>query len=199
MPSAVDISNAALNTLGATNITSLTEDSKAGRLINQRYELVRDAVFRSHNWNSLIKRSDLAQNAVSPTFGYTYQYTLPTDCLRVLEFSNGTLMYPQDNMTSNSGGPVYVIEGRELLSDEGTVLIKYIARIEDPNQYDTLLIDTLAARLAMEICYAITGSNAMISTTKALYDEKIKEARFVDATEGAAAKFEASDLIESRF
>jgi len=199
MPSAVDISNAALNTLGATNITSLTEDSKAGRLINQRYELVRDAVFRSHNWNSLIKRADLAQNAVAPTFGYTYQYTLPTDCLRVLEFSNGTLMYPQDNMTSNSGGPVYVIEGRELLSDEGTVLIKYIARIEDPNQYDTLLIDTLAARLAMEICYAITGSNAMISTTKALYDEKIKEARFVDATEGAAAKFEASDLIESRF
>ena len=51
----------------------------------------------------------------------------------------------------------------------------------------------------MEICYAITGSNSMISTTKALYDEKIKEARFVDATEGAAAKFEASDLIESRF
>ena len=199
MPSAVDISNAALNTLGATNITSLTEDSWAGRLINQRYELVRDAVFRSHNWNSLIKRADLAQNAVAPAFGYTYQYTLPTDCLRVLEFSNGTLMYPQDNMTSNSGGPVYVIEGRELLSDEGTVLIKYIARIEDPNQYDTLLIDTLAARLAMEICYAITGSNAMISTTKALYDEKIKEARFVDATEGAAAKFEASDLIESRF
>jgi hypothetical protein len=199
MPSAVDISNAALNTLGATNITSLTEDSKAGRLINQRYELVRDAVFRSHNWNSLIKRANLAQNTVSPAFGYANQYTLPTDCLRVLEFSNGTLMYPQDNMTSNSGGPVYVIEGRELLTDEATVLIKYIARIEDPNQYDTLLIDTLAARLAMEICYAITGSNAMISTTKALYDEKIKEARFVDATEGAAAKFEASDLIESRF
>jgi len=199
MPSAVDISNAALNTLGATNITSLDEDSKAGRLINQRYELVRDAVFRSHNWNSLIKRANLAQNAVAPTFGYLHQYTLPTDCLRVLEFSNGTLTYPKDNMTDNSGGPVYVVEGRELLTDETTVFIKYIARIEDPNKYDTLLVDTISARLAMEICYAITGSNSMISTTKALYDEKIKEARFVDATEGAAAKFEASDLIESRF
>ena len=199
MPSAVDISNAALNTLGATNITSLDEDSKAGRLINQRYELVRDAVFRSHNWNSLIKRANLAQNAVAPTFGYLHQYTLPTDCLRVLEFSNGTLIYPKDNMTDNSGGPVYVVEGRELLTDETTVFIKYIARVEDPNKYDTLLVDTIAARLAMEICYAITGSNSMISTTKALYDEKIKEARFVDATEGAAAKFEASDLIESRF
>mgnify|MGYP003136795698 FL=1 len=199
MPSAVDISNAALNTLGATNIISLTEDSKAGRLINQRYELVRDAVFRSHNWNSLIKRSELSQDSVAPAFGYTFKYPLPADCLRVLEFSNGTLMYPQDNMTDNTGGPVYVIEGRDLLTDEGTVFIKYIARIEDPNLYDTLLVDTIAARLAFEICYAITGSNAMIATTKALYDEKIKEARFVDATEGAAAKFEASDLIESRF
>ena len=73
MPSAVDISNAALNTLGATNIISLTEDSKAGRLINQRYELVRDAVFRSHNWNSLIKRSELSQDSVAPAFGYTFK------------------------------------------------------------------------------------------------------------------------------
>lgn len=199
MPSAVDISNAALNTLGASNITSLTEDSKAGRLINQRYSDVRDAVFRSHNWNSLIRRASLARNTVAPAFGYLHQYPLPTDCLRVLEFSNGTLTYPKDNMTDNSGGPVYVIEGRELLTDETTVFIKYISRVEDPNEYDTLLVDTIAARLAMEICYAITGSNSMISTTKALYDEKIKEARFVDATEGAAAKFEASDLIESRF
>ncbi len=199
MPSAVDISNSALNTLGASNITSLTEDSKAGRLINQRYSDVRDAVFRSHNWNSLIRRANLARNSVAPAFGYLHQYPLPTDCLRVLEFSNGTLTYPKDNMTDNSGGPVYVVEGRELLTDEETVFIKYISRVEDPNEYDTLLVDTIAARLAMEICYAITGSNSMISTTKALYDEKIKEARFVDATEGAAAKFEASDLIESRF
>ena len=199
MPSIVDISNASLNMLGATNIISLTEDSKAARLINQRFNDVRDAVFRSHNWNSLIKREELAQLAAAPAFGYTYQYALPGDCLRVLEFTNGTLSYPQDNIFSNSGGPVYVIEGRNLLSDEAVVKIKFISRVEDPNQYDSLLVDTLSARLAYEICYAITGSNAMIATTKALYDEKIKEARFVDATEGAAGNFEASDLIESRF
>ena len=92
-----------------------------------------------------------------------------------------------------------MIEGRNLLTDEGVAKIKYISRVTDPNEYDTLLVDTISARLAYEICYAITGSNSMIATTKALYDEKVKEARFVDATEGAAEKFEASDLIESRF
>ena len=199
MPSAVDISNAALNMLGATNIISLTEDSKAARIINQRYETVRDAVFRSHTWNSLIKRAELAQLSAAPAFGYTYQYTIPADCLRVLEFTNGTFSYPQDNIFNNNGGPVYVIEGRNLLTDEAVAKIKYISKVEDTNLYDSLLVETLSARLAYEICYAITGSNALLGTAKTLYDEKMKEARFVDATEGATERFEASDLIESRF
>lgn len=199
MPSVVDISNSALNMLGATNIASLTEDSKAARLVNQRYEAVRDAVFRSHNWNSLIARATLAQSATTPDFGYAFQYPLPGDCLRVLEFTNGILSYPQDNITSNSNGPVYVIEGRNLLTDETVAKIKYVTRETDPNKYDPLLVDAISARLAYELCYAITGSNGMIATTKTIYDEKMREARFVDATEGAAARFEASDLIESRF
>jgi len=134
MTSTVDIANYALNIIGASNISSFDENSKVGRLVNQRYEGVRDAVFRSHPWNCLIRRAELAQEVETPTFGYAYQYNLPTDpfCLRVLEFSNGSLSYPQDNMTSNTGGPVYVIEGRKLLTDEGTARIKYIARITDP-------------------------------------------------------------------
>ena len=134
MPSTVDIANFALNNLGASNITTLDENSKAARIINQRYDAVRDAVFRAHPWNCLIRRAQLAQETDTPVFGYAKQYALPTEpfCLRVLEFSNGSLSYPQDNMTSNTGGPVFVIEGRKLLTDEGTARIKYIGRVTDP-------------------------------------------------------------------
>ena len=201
MTSTVDIANYALNIIGASNISALDENSKAARLVNQRYESVRDSVFRSHPWNCLINRAELAQEASSPAFGYTYQYALPTNpyCLRVLEFSNGSLSYPQDNMFSNTGGPVYVIEGRKLLTDEGTARIKYIGRVTDPNEYDASLIEALAARLAMEIAYAVTGSTTVMQLAGALYDEKMKEARFVDATEGAPQKLEASDFIDARF
>lgn len=201
MPSTVDIANYALNNLGASNIASLDENSKAARIVNQRYEAVRDAVFRAHPWNSLINRAELSQEVTAPAFGYTYQYSLPTDpyCLRVLEFTNGTLSYPQDNMTSNSGGPVYVIEGRKLLTDEGTAKIKYIGRVTDPQQYDASLVEALSARLAAEICYAITGSTTMVQIQTSLYEAKITEARFNDATEGATQRLEASDFIESRF
>jgi len=109
------------------------------------------------------------------------------------------MSYPQDNMFSNTGGPVFVIEGRKLLTDEGTAKIKYVAQITDPQEYDVGLIEALSARLAMEICYAITGSTSMVQITAAMYDDKIKEARFTDGTEGAPQKLEASDFIEARF
>lgn len=201
MTSTVDIANYALNIIGATNISAFDENSKVGRLINQRYDGVRDSVFRAHPWNCLIRRVELAQDVAKPAFGYANQYTLPTDpyCLRVLEFSNGTLHYPYDNMVSNTGGAAFVIEGRKLLTDEGTARIKYIGRITDPNEYDVLLTDCIAAKLAAEIAYAVTGSNTVVELSAALYVDKLREARFVDATENAAIRLEASDFIESRF
>tara|TARA_R100000742_G_C4224784_1_gene47661 strand:- start:71 stop:676 length:606 start_codon:yes stop_codon:yes gene_type:complete len=201
MASKVDIANFALNSIGASTISSLSENTKAAIVINQRFDSVRDSVFRSHPWNSLITRATLSQDSSAPNFGYTYQYVLPTDpyCLRVLEFSNGTLTYPMDNMTSTDGSPVFVIEGRKLLTNEGTVKIKYVGQVTDTTQYDSSLIDTLAARLAHEVCYAITGSTSLTNTTYSLYQEKLKEARFVDATEGAPQRIEASDFIEARF
>ena len=88
MASVVDICNSALNQIGASNIISLTEDSKSARILNQRYDFVRDAVFRAHPWNPLITRVVLAPDATAPAFEFTNQFTLPTDpfCLRVLSF-----------------------------------------------------------------------------------------------------------------
>jgi len=90
MASVVDICNSALNLLGASTISALTDDTKNARLCNQRYEPVRNRIFRSHPWNCLIKRVQLAQDSAAPVIEFANQYTLPTDCLRVLKIHNGT-------------------------------------------------------------------------------------------------------------
>ena len=100
---------------------------------------------------------------------------------------------------TTTGGPVFVIEGRNLLTDEGTAKIKYIARITDPNQYDSGLIETLASFLASDICYAVTGSTSLVQVTYAKYEQVLRNARHTDATEGAASRLEASDFIEARY
>ena len=76
MASVVDICNSALNLLGASTISALTDDSKNARLCNQRYEPIRNRVFRSHAWNCLTKRVQLAKDSTAPVIEYANQYTL---------------------------------------------------------------------------------------------------------------------------
>ena len=191
MASTVDICNSALNMLGGATIISLTENSKNGRLCNQRYEPVRDAIFRSHPWNCLIKRIDLAANTETPNFQWKFQFTLPSDCLRVLRTENSNF----------SNEEQYRIEGRNLLTDQSTIKIQYVAKITDTTKYDTLLIETISARLAAELCYPITQSATLMDRMFALYDAKLKEARFADATEGSSDddnRLQAGDFINAR-
>lgn len=172
MASDVDICNSALNMIGASNIVSLTEDSRAARVCNQRYEFVRDAVSRAHPWNCLVRRASIAADADNPAFEFEYQFTLPNDpyCLRVIR--------PQDIDT------IYRVEGRKVLANATPFKFIYIARVTDPNQYDQLFIETIAARLAADISYALVNSATLTASLFDLYNQKLSEARFVDATEG---------------
>ena len=193
MASVVDICNGALNQLGASTILSLTEDSKNARLCNARFTQVRDSIFRSHPWNCLQKRVQLAADTATPAWGFTKQYTLPADCLRLLTI----LDYDSD----------YKVEGRKILTDNSSLKILYIGRIEDPNEYDELLRETLSAALAADIAYAITSSNPLTANMYNLLRDKLREARFVDSTagqnthpdKGMADVMDASTFINSRF
>ena len=86
MASKVEICNSALVSIGASKISSLTENVKAAQEINAKFDIVRDHLFRSHPWNCLINRATLSQDSATPAYGYTYQYLLPTNplCLKVL-------------------------------------------------------------------------------------------------------------------
>ena len=193
MASTVDICNGALNQLGATTILSLTEDSKNARLCNSRYTQVRDAVFRSHPWNCLQKRVELAADTTAPAWGFSYAYTLPADCLRLLRI----LDYDSN----------YKVEGRKILSNTSSMKILYIGRITDPNEYDESLRETLSAALGADIAFAVTSNNQTATNMYNLFQDKLKDARFVDSTEGQnldqdlgmSDQIDSSTFINSRF
>lgn len=198
MPSVVDICNEAMDLLGAATITALTENSKEARLCNRRFETVRDAVLRAHPWNVAITRASLAKDSDSPAFGFTNQFTLPTDpyCLRVLSFWNSNV---DSDVAAYDSQVMFKIEGRKVLSNEGTCKITYLARITDTEQYDSLLSSTIAHKLAAETAYAITGSNSVAQGMQQLYELALREARSIDAMEGVPDKLIADDFINIRF
>ena len=170
MASVVQICNSALNQLGASSITALTENSKNARICNERYETIRDAVYRSHPWNCLVKRVQLAQDSDTPAWGFTYQYTLPSDCLRVLQIKD----YNSD----------YKIEGRKLLIEQSEVYLIYLAIETDVNQLDILLRETISAALSQDMAYAITSNLQVAKLMAEKYQAKLSEARHTDASEG---------------
>ena len=191
MASAVDIANSALNLLGASTISAFTDDSKNARLINQRYEPVRNRVFRSHAWNCLHKRVQLAQNSTAPVVEYTYAYALPSDCLRVLKVHNGTT----DSIASNID---YKLEGRNIVTNEGTVYIIYIAIDTDPNNYDTYLQESISHQPAADLAYAVTNNATLAEKYMTRADERLREARFIDATENSLGTIESSEFVDAR-
>jgi len=191
MASAVDIANSALNLLGASTISAFTDDSKNARLVNQRYEPVRNRVFRSHAWNCLHKRVQLAQNSTAPVVEYSHAYALPSDCLRVLKIHNGTT----DSIASSID---YKLEGRNIVTDEGTVFIIYIALDTDPNNYDTYLQESIAHQLAADLCYAITNNATLANNYMVIADERLREARFIDATENSLGTIESTEFVDAR-
>ena len=198
MPSVVDICNEAMDLLGAATITALTENSKEARLCNRRFETVRDQVLRAHPWNSAITRKELAQDSAAPAFGFTYQYTLPTNpyCLRVLSFWNANV---DNEIAAYDSQNMFKVEGRKILTDESTCKIIYIGRVTDTEQYDSLLSSTVAHKLASEVAYAITGSNSIGQQMFQLYQARLAEARSMDAAEGVPDKIIADSFINSRY
>jgi hypothetical protein len=191
MASVVDMCNSALNLLGASTISALTDDSKNARLCNQRYEPVRNRVFRSHAWNCLHKRVQLAQNSTAPVVEYSYAYALPSDCLRVLKVHNGTT----DSIASDID---YKLEGRNIVTNEGTVYIIYIAIDTDPNNYDTYLQESISHQLAADLAYAVTNNATLADKYMVRADERLREARFIDATENSLGTIESSEFTDAR-
>jgi len=191
MASVVDICNSALNLLGASTISALTDDSKNARLCNQRYEPVRNRVFRSHAWNCLHKRVQLAQNSTAPVVKYSYAYALPSDCLRVLKVHNGST----DSIKSDID---YKLEGRNIVTNEGTVYIIYIAIDTDPNNYDTYLQESISHQLAADLAYAVTNNATLADKYMVRADERLREARFIDATENSLGTIESSEFTDAR-
>jgi len=177
MATEVSICANALRRLGDSPIVSLTDDTESARLCNAFYSEARDEVLRSHPWNFAITRQQLSQLSTTPLYQYSYQYALPTDpyCLRVLEMEYSDYVFKIEHLAGT---------GRVLLTDEGTAKIIYIARVTDTAQFDSLFIDTLTAKLSVDLAYPVTGSVQLQQNMQKLFESKLREARSVDGQEG---------------
>lgn len=189
MASEVEICNIALQKLGADRINLLTEDSVNARECNLAYAVIRDRELRKHSWTFAKKTVALAASTTKP-LGYARQFPLPSDWLRTVKI----LADPEDKHEMQD----FALEGRNILSDETVVYLKYIRRVEDPNEFDTLFIDVLASALAYQLCEKLTQSNTKKDEAKEAYKDAISEAKRINAIERPPDELPPDDWITVR-
>jgi hypothetical protein len=173
------IANDALALLSATSISSIDDDSSvSGRVIKSVFDSVAQKVIRSHRWSCCIKRAALSRLDETPiqtnTFGYPNAFALPVDCLRFLDL-NGE---PYKDKTE-----FLDLNGRKIFTHEGTANIRYVAWVEDTNQWDVLLAEAVSIRLAQRSARRITKDGMSSADLNSLYLQALDEARRVDAVE----------------
>ena len=187
------ICNLALGRLGSQRILDISEDSAEGRACALQYPVARDELLRMHRWNFAIKRDTLTALASEPAFGWSKQYALPSDCLRVLQLNAW-----EENETPRK----WEVEGKFLQTDEDEAQIKFIKRETDAAVFDSVFVSALACKLAAMIAKDVTGSSTMATEALTEYERILgPNARRMDAHEGRKKRklpWVESDLVHSR-
>ncbi|MDD4951900.1 MAG: hypothetical protein PHV85_05070 [Desulfovibrionaceae bacterium] len=187
--SVIEICNNALLDLGEETIMSLGDDCKAARLCNQRWRAIRDAVLRAHPWNCAMTQTELAACAGSPIWKWRFRYQLPPDFLRVI------------SLVAINGEDLerWEIQGGAVLCDEPAPLYAaYIRRETDPQKYDPLLDEALSARLSASLAYPLSGSTSLAQAFWNIYQQRLAEARGVDAREGVPENISPTTWLRAK-
>ena len=129
MASVVDICNRALNLIGQSTIADLTENTPVAQKLSLMWPNLRDSVLRSHPWNCAMERVTLPRLGSTPAWGFSFEYQLPTNCLRVVKID------PDAD---------YTVEGRTLRCDQEELDLLYVKRLEDTTQYDSELAEAFS-------------------------------------------------------
>ena len=185
MASSIEICNLALVYLGQEPIIALDDTSKAARLCKRLYTPTLEALLRAYPWTFAIKRVKLAQEVETPTFGYMYQYTLPSDCMRIVSVS-----IPLEK---------FAVENNKILTDEPMVELRYVYRTESANDFDPQFIQVLAWRLAKVLCQALTADQDLFAKVTQQEMQALMLAQHTNAIETCPQPVIEGPWIPSRY
>jgi len=187
------IANFALRHIGDAEINSLDESTEPARVCKRFFDQSRDEALREHPWNFSIKRAVLARLSPAPLFGWNYRYELPVDWLRNIRLN--------DYEVWDTWQDRFVIEGREILTNQDEAKIIYVGRVENPNLFDALFVEALSLKLASKIAVNLSNSQSLKEILITEYNNLIAPmAKRIDSAEsrGRRNQFFESSLVDAR-
>lgn len=167
-----DIANLALDLLTEGSIDSLEEDTKPARLLKRQFEITREAELTKNAWSFAIMSKDI-DAADTNSQAWPFVYEMPSDALRILP--------PVDDFQNEID---WRIEGSNIYARNGGSLnVRYIANLIDPNDWPSVFTDVYVAALAMKVAHGITGKASMIEVARQAYKDALTQAVRLNAVQ----------------
>lgn len=179
-----DIANQAIAILDEAPITSLDDDDKVARLLNLHFDLTVEAELQKHAWVFAITSDEVVGTDLDTGAGtLNWSYDIPADALRILPLTyNG----------EPDGVPIsWRREGDKILTDQPSPrIIRYIANLTDPNDWDAVFTEVLVAALAVKIALPLTHKTGMLQVAQTAYDRALEAAHRANAIQRGGKYFD---------
>lgn len=157
----IGLCNIALNRLGASSIASLTEESQAARFCYNLLPAAIKHVLGEFDFSCCRKRVTLEPDVDPPGFGYAYQYTLPSDFIRVIAIEPGE----------------YVLDVGKLFSNAEQLYLLYIFDPQEPLLLSPWVRDAITKTLTF---YLAPPLNKEVKIVAAEYQAAIEKAKNIE-------------------
>lgn len=175
MSTAVDICSNALLQLGKAPISGFNSPGDLARLCANLYPAERDSILRENDWNCAMKRDILAPLASLPPFGFSAQFALPSDFIRLISIGDVSI--------AASSCVKFKVQGRNILASGTQLPIEYVYRNDVEATWDSKLVELMTARMLWKLAYPVTQSTSLRDELKNEYMRMATIARSIDDSE----------------
>ena len=173
----IQIGDAAARKVGGGAYTA-GDGSRVGALISRALEPVLNALLEQHPWAFASKAAVLAPLGTCSNPDYTNEFSVPTDCLRLISVA--------------SPGRAHLCLGSSIFSDTDTLPVIYVRRLSTASPTQALFPDSFAnaaaSLLASEIAVSLTLEGGMKTNLEQQAARDFAKARFVDSQWNATAE-----------
>lgn len=189
MTTAVSICSNALMMLGKEPIASFQDETDRAAYCVNLYPSLRDWLLRKHFWNCAIKRVLLSPLSTPPAFGYSAQFQLPSDFLRVYEVG-----------TAQNFIRDFQIENRVILANAQSLPLRYVWRNENEDDWDAGLVQVATRFMAAMLAYPVTQSTSLRDSMLQEAKIELREAKSIDGMENPSDQLgDEFPLLQGRF
>lgn len=168
----VEVCNLALSRCGSygtiENIDTPTKASE--KICAKHWEISRQLALKTVMPNFAISRRLLGRDSGVPAFGYAYQYSYPSDCLKVLGIGNAEDKSKDFVIEAGSDGNQYIMTDL-YNADTDALPIRFIADVSDVSRFSPEFVDELSWFLAFNINMELTQD----VQKQAYFDKKVQD------------------------